>query len=137
PFSFGVVPYYVNPAERLYIHLAEKPDVVGALRKFVESGAVPVIHGYTHQHRGTSTDDYEFWDDLGDRPVLGDSEFYAERRMEESIKELMSLGFYPLTWETPHYAGSRIDYKVMHRYFNTVYERRLVANRLGTDQFFP
>ena len=95
------------------------------------------VHGYTHQYRGVTTDDYEFWDDLSDRPVRGDSEAFATRRISEAIKESMGFGIYPLTWETPHYAASPMDYRVFHRFFNTVYERRLGGPSLDSDQSFP
>jgi len=137
PFSFGFVPMYVNPQERLEFRMSDKPEVVHELQKYVEAGGTPVLHGYTHQYRGVTTDDYEFWDDLSDRPVRGDSEAFATRRMSEAIKESMGFGIYPLTWETPHYAASPTDYRVFHRFFNTVYERRLGGPSLDTDQSFP
>jgi len=137
PFSFGFVPMYVNPQDRLEFRMADKPDVVNVLQKYVEAGGAPVLHGYTHQYRGVTTDDYEFWDDLSDRPVRGDSEAFATRRVTEAIKESMGFGIYPLTWETPHYAASATDYKVFHRFFNTVYERRIAGPSLDSDQSFP
>src|SRR5437879_4865810 len=60
PFTFGFVPMYVNPQERMEFRLADKPDVVHALQKYVRAGGVPVLHGYTHQYRGVTTDDAEF-----------------------------------------------------------------------------
>ena len=150
PFSFGFVPMYVNPEERTEFRLADKSEVVDQLMAFVHAGGVPVLHGYTHQYRGVTTDDYEFWDDLSDRPVRGDSEAFATHRVSEAIKESMSIGLYPVAWETPHYAASPVDYEVIHRFFNTVYERRLAGGDLGaeentkeqagslnSDQFFP
>jgi uncharacterized protein YdaL len=137
PFAFGFVPMYVNPHDRLEYRLADKPAVVRMLKKYVAEGGVPVLHGYTHQYRGVTTDDYEFWDDLGDRPVRGDSEAFAARRVEEAIKESLSLGLYPVTWETPHYAASALDYRIFRRYFNTVFERRLAGSHLDSDQYFP
>ncbi len=146
PFSFGFVPMYVDPQERTEFRLADKSDVVHMLVNYVKAGGTPVLHGYTHQYRGVTTDDYEFWDDLSDRPVRGDSEAFATHRVTEAIKESMALGIYPVTWETPHYAASPLDYRVFHRFFNTVYERRLAgssittdkfAGSLNSDQFFP
>jgi peptidoglycan/xylan/chitin deacetylase (PgdA/CDA1 family) len=137
PFTFGFVPTYINPHENVELQLADQPEVVSVLKKYVAAGGVPVLHGYTHQYRGVTTDDYEFWDDLGDRPVRGDSKAFAERRVEEAIRECMNVGLYPVTWETPHYAASRIDYEVFKQHFHTVFERRLVSNYLGSDQYFP
>jgi len=137
PFAFGFVPVYVNPGERIYTHLNEHPDVVSVLKEYVKSGGVPVLHGYTHQHRGISTDDYEFWDDITDRPVRGDSAGWAYRRIEEAVREAFECEIYPATWETPHYAGSAATYQAVAQVFNTVFERRLAEGHLGTDQFFP
>jgi uncharacterized protein YdaL len=137
PFAFGFVPTYINPQERVEIRLAEKPEFVNWLKTFVNEGGTPIIHGFTHQYRGVTTDDYEFWDDLGDRPIRGDSEAFVSRRLEEAIKESMASGIYPVTWETPHYAASPLDYRVMHRYFDTVFERRLAGPSLDSDQYFP
>lgn len=137
PFSFGFVPMYVNPSEGIYMHLTDAPDVVKVLQEYVRAGGVPVLHGYTHQYRGVTADDYEFWDDLADRPVRADSAGFAAHRLEQAVKESINAGLYPVTWETPHYAASDIDYKIMHRYFNTVYERRIAANHLDNDQSFP
>jgi peptidoglycan/xylan/chitin deacetylase (PgdA/CDA1 family) len=137
PFSFGFVPVYVNPHERTEFRLTDKPDVLSMLKTYVAAGGTPILHGYTHQYRGVTTDDYEFWDDLGDRAVRGDSKMFASHRMEEAVKESMSAGLYPAIWETPHYAASDLDYRAFHGYFSTMWERRQVAGRLGTDQFFP
>ncbi len=137
PFAFGFVPAYVNPIERLYLRLADKPEVVAELQKYVQQGGAPILHGYTHQRRGVSTDDYEFWDDFADRPVRDDSDAFVAHRLEHALRESALAGLYPIAWETPHYAASELDYRVIRRYFDTVFERRLVVNALGTDQLFP
>jgi uncharacterized protein YdaL len=137
PFAFGFVPTYINPQERIELRMSEKPEIVSWLKTYVNEGGTPILHGFTHQYRGVTTDDYEFWDDLGDRPIRGDSEAFVARRLEEAIKESMGMGLYPVAWETPHYAASALDYRVMHRFFDTVFERRLAGNHLDSDQYFP
>ncbi len=137
PFAFGFVPTYVNPTERLYLRLADMPKVLAQLQRYVQQGGAPILHGYTHQRRGVTTDDYEFWDDFADRPVRDDSDAFVAHRLEHALRESALAGLYPIAWETPHYAASAIDYRVMRRYFDTVFERRLVVNSLGTDQLFP
>jgi len=137
PFAFGFVPTYVNPTERLYLRLADMPQVLAQLQKYLRQGGAPILHGYTHQRRGTTTDDYEFWDDFADRPVRDDSEAFVAHRLDQALRESALAGLYPIAWETPHYAASQTDYRVMRRYFDTVFERRLVVNSLGTDQLFP
>ena len=84
PFSFGYIPMYVNPSEGIYLHLTDAPNVVQALQEYVRAGGVPVLHGYTHQYRGVTADDYEFWDDLADRPVRADSEGFVSQRHRAS-----------------------------------------------------
>ncbi len=137
PFSFGYVPFYVNPTLRIFEQLSDKPDIVSALEDYVEHRGIPVLHGDTHQYRGVTTDDYEFWDDLADRPIKRDSDVFASHRVEEALKESVVSGIYPLTWETPHYAASVADYREFKRFFKTTYERRQAGAHLGTDQLFP
>ena len=137
PFAFGFVPTYVNPTERLYLRLADMPKIVAQLQIYVQQGGAPILHGYTHQRRGVTTDDYEFWDDFADRPVRDDSDAFVAHRLDHALRESAMAGLYPIAWETPHYAASMLDYRVMRRYFDTVFERRLVVNSLGTDQLFP
>jgi len=137
PFAFGYVPFYVDPTRRIFEELSEKPGVVDALQKYIKYRGQPVLHGDTHQYRGVTTDDYEFWDDISDRPVKRDSETFAFRKVEEALKESVACGIYPLTWETPHYAASAADYHVFRRIFQTVFERRQTGPALGTDQYFP
>ncbi len=137
PFGFGFVPFYLNPTRHIYEQLGEKPEIVDALKDYIKGGGLPVLHGDTHQYRGVTTDDYEFWDDFADRPVKGDSEPFVTRRIDEALREAVAVGIFPLTWETPHYAASAVDYHVFKKIFNTVYERRLTSNKLGSDQYFP
>jgi len=137
PFSFGYVPMYINPNERIYLQITDKPDVVKALQNYARAGGSAVLHGFTHQHRGATTDDYEFWDDLRDKPIRGDSRTLVTQRLDQAIKISLEAGLYPLTWETPHYAASPLDYQILHQYFSTVYERRIVVNSLDSDQLFP
>ncbi len=137
PFSFGMVPFYVNPAQHLFEPMGERPLVVQALKDMVDAGGSPVLHGDTHQYRGVTTDDYEFWDNIADRAVKRDSDPYVVRKLEDALKECVLTELYPVTWETPHYAASALDYHVFKRFFGTTYERRLTSNRLGSDQFFP
>jgi uncharacterized protein YdaL len=137
PFAFGYVPFYVNPPLRIFEQMSDKPEVMDILHDYVSNRGTPVLHGDTHQYRGVTTDDYEFWDDLADRPVKRDSDVFARRRVEEAIKESVASGIYPLTWETPHYAASVTDYQEFKRIFSTTYERRQTGTHLGTDQLFP
>ena len=137
PFSVALVPVYIDPTEKLEIHLEDRPDLLNVLRKVPSYGGVFVMHGYTHQFHGVSTDDYEFWDDISDKPVPGDSVDYALNRIEKGLKECFLNGIYPFAWETPHYCGSQNMHLAVKKIFSHVYDRRNVMEYLGSDQFFP
>jgi len=137
PFAIALVPVYIDPDKKLEYHLEDKPALLSVLKKLPSLGGTFVMHGYTHQYHGVSTDDYEFWDDVADKPVRGDSVEYASRRLEKGVKELYSNGIYPFAWETPHYFASRNAYLAIRKYFSLTYDRRGVMDYLGSDQFFP
>jgi len=137
PFAIGVVPLYIDPAERTELHLSDNPKLLALLRDIPKHGGTIVLHGYTHQYHGNSTDDYEFWDDIADKPIRGDSVENASLRIEKSIKECLDNNLTPLAWETPHYFASRNTYLAIKQHFSCVFERSGTMDHLGTDQFFP
>jgi uncharacterized protein YdaL len=137
PFAVALVPVYVNPKEKVEIHLGERPELLSVLKEIPNFGGSFVLHGYTHQYHGVTPEDYEFWDDVADKPVIGDSVEYASLRIEKAIKECIDNGIYPLAWETPHYVGSENTYLAVKKFFSVVYGRRNVMEYIGTDQFFP
>ena len=103
----------------------------------VKKGGTIVLHGCTHQYRGQTTIDYEFWDGLNDQPLFEDADEYVEDRLDKALHECFRNNLYPVAWETPHYAASQLDYDVINRHFSTVYERRQTMNVLGSDQLLP
>lgn len=137
PFAIGVVPLYIDPTTRTELHLADNPKLLSLLRGITARGGTVVLHGYTHQYHGATTDDYEFWDDIADKPVRGDSEETAGRRIDKAIGELLSNDVYPFAWETPHYFASRNTYLAVKQRFSAAYDRTGVMNYLGSDQLFP
>jgi uncharacterized protein YdaL len=137
PFSIGVVPVYIDPENKLEYHLEDNPRLLSLLKKIQSYGGVIVQHGYTHQYHGVTTDDYEFWDDVADKPVRGDSVENTSLRIEKGLKELINNDIYPFAWETPHYFASKNAYLAIKKHFSVVYERRGVMQYLGSDQYFP
>lgn len=137
PFSIALVPYYVDPEENTAISLSDRPEFVKALRHAVGKGASIILHGSTHQYRGRSTHDFEFWDAIHDTPLLEDSREYVRLRIERGVDEMRKHGFYPIAFETPHYAASQLDYSVIDRHFSAEYGRRQVIDRTGFDQLVP
>lgn len=137
PFTVGLTPLYLDPATNTTVSLSEVPKLTKAIRHMVSKGGTVALHGCTHQYRGQTTDDYEFWDGFRDGPIFQDSEGYVRERIDRALKECFRNGIYPLVWETPHYAASQLDYSVVDRIFSTVYERRQTMDLLGSDQLLP
>ena len=137
PFAVGVTPLYLDPSTNTAVSLSEQPELVKALRYCIANGGSLVLHGCTHQYRGQTTIDYEFWDGLSEQPLFEDSEEYIKERIFKGLEECRNNGLFPLAWETPHYAASLLDYRTVDQYFTTVYERRQTMNILGTDQLLP
>ncbi len=137
PFLVGVIPFYVNPATQTRVAMSEKPDYVDALHYVMEHGGTIVMHGTTHQYRGESATDYEFWDESRNRVLPMDSKEYVARKLRDGVVECIKNGVYPLVWETPHYSASTLDYGVFGEHFSTAMEQRLVIDNLDYSQYFP
>jgi|GEM_PF-443983 len=137
PFSIALVPFYVDPDENVAASLSDKPELAKAIRYAMSKGAAIVMHGSTHQYRGRSTHDYEFWDALHDTPIFEDSREYLRLRIQKGIDEMRKNGIYPIVFETPHYACSQLDYSVIDRFFSAEYGRRQVIDKTGFDQLVP
>jgi uncharacterized protein YdaL len=137
PFLVGVTPFYVNPANGIRVAMSDKPDYVDALHYMMEHGGTIVLHGTTHQYKGETSVDYEYWDESRDRILPVDSKEYVEKKIRDGINECIKNGVYPLVWETPHYSASALDYSIFAEHFSTVVEQRLVLDRLDQSQYFP
>lgn len=137
PFSVGLVPVFINPANKLEYHLEDNPRLLSVLKKIPSLGGTIVLHGYTHQYHGVTTDDYEFWDDIADKPIRGDAVENISLRIEKGLRECFNNDIYPFAWETPHYFASKNTYLAIKKHFSYEYGRRGVMQYLGSDQFFP
>ena len=137
PFLVGVIPYYVEPVSSQRVPMSEKPDYVDAIRYMMEHNGTVVLHGTTHQFKGETASDYEFWDESRDRPVPSDNRDYVARKIRDGVSECLRNGIYPLVWETPHYSASEADYAVFGEHFSTAMEQRLVLDNLTFSQYFP
>ncbi len=168
PFSVAVIPVYVNPdgggaGVPTRTNLADKPEVVAALKYMTAHGGTLLQHGYTHQYgdvanpyNGASGDDFEFFlahVDQTDRvvldgPVPEDSADWAGSRMQDAGSAMLAAGLAaPQIWEFPHYAASHADYAEAGRRYVARYERSLYyAGHLSgqpidaskyVGQFFP
>lgn len=137
PFMVGVIPFFVDPGEGTRLSLSDNPDLVDALQYMVRNGGTIVMHGITHQYKGVTASDFEFWDDNLGGPIKGETEEADARRIEMGIQEFMKNGLYPLVWETPHYTASFTFYRTIAKYFSTVCEQRLSIEDADFSQFFP
>ncbi|MET7454412.1 polysaccharide deacetylase family protein [Streptomyces sp. NPDC005574] len=169
PYGINVIPVYTDP-KGIYDNgvpqtstLAQKPQVVSALKYMLAKGAVLMDHGYTHQYgstanpyNGVTGDDFEFYrahldasdNVVHDGPVAGDSTLSAQTRVTAALTAFTAAGLpRPALWTTPHYAGSAADYKVFSSNFTARLERSLyfAGTLSGTasdpnrfiGQFFP
>lgn len=137
PFQIALIPIFRDPQRGIEIHLSDRRQFVEAVRYMVSRGGTVVLHGVTHQNAGVSADDYELWDDLADAPINGDSAERLERKLDLAFRECFANSIYPVAWETPHNAGSALDYATLGKYFTVFHERVLADAALASEQYFP
>lgn len=137
PFQISLIPLYKIPDAQYEVSLSDRPAMVEALKYAVSKGGTIVLHGITHQHRGTTAEDFEFWDDIEGKPITHGSSDWIDQRLKNGISECVKNGIYPLSWETPHYSASKDNYRTFAQYFDTFYERVMAAEISGTQQIFP
>ena len=137
PFLVGVVPFYVNPQENIRVSLSERPELVDALKYMVQNGGSIVMHGTTHQYKGVSTDDGEFWDANNAKPIPNENAEDFRKKIELGIDEFVKNGLHPIAWETPHYMASVTFLEVISKFFSTAVEQRMVINDFDYGQYFP
>ncbi|MBN2346063.1 MAG: polysaccharide deacetylase family protein, partial [Candidatus Aminicenantes bacterium] len=128
PFQVSLVPVYRDPAAQEEEFLSEKTELVAALRTAVEQGAAMVMHGVSHQYRGATTDDYEFWDVIAGGRIPHATPDWLQRRIKLGLAECRRSGLYPIAWETPHYAAGQQDYRVIGGFFDTFFDRPMMAD---------
>ena len=137
PFLVAAVPFYVNPSEGIRISLSDKPDMVDALRYMVQKGGVICMHGITHQYKGITAADFEFWDESRNKPIKDESAEAFSKKFELGIQEFMRNGLYPVVWETPHYTGSFLCYQTAAKFFSSAIEQRLSMEDFEYGQMMP
>ena len=136
PFQISLVPVFVDPSSRREVRLSESPQMIKVLQDATARGATLVLHGYTHQYRGITPDDFEFWDGFRNTPRADDSPELAREKLNAALEECFRSGLYPIAWETPHYAASPTDYAEFARVFSTFNEETMIDVQ-GSQQSFP
>lgn len=137
PFQISLVPFHKDPRSQVEVSLSDRPELVRAVKHMVRKGGAVVLHGVTHQHRGLSTDDYEFWDDVLGEPLAFDSPDWVRQRVAQGLRECFRHEIYPLAWETPHYSASRNTYRVIAEFFDTFNDRLMAADISGAQVLSP
>ena len=137
PFQIALIPIFRDPTHSLEIRLGDRKSTVAAIHTMIADGGTPVMHGITHQVHGMSGDEYEFWDELGNRPVGGDSAEFVMRRLRMGFAECFANDIYPVAFEVPHYGASAIDYRTLGQVFSLFYDRPMVVADDTTAQMVP
>ncbi len=137
PFLISLIPFYVDPARGIRVSLSDKPDLVDAIHYMVRHGGTVLMHGATHQYKGVTAADHEFWDGAAAKPIKDDSEQYVLGKVAMGLNECLRNGIYPVIWETPHYAASQLTYDAVAKVFSTAMEQRLAIDHADYSQFFP
>lgn len=137
PFLVSLVPFYVDPQQNLRISLSDKPDLVDAIHYMVRRGGTVAMHGATHQYKGVTAADFEFWDESTNKPIKDESAEAIRRKIDTGLSEFLRNGIYPVVWETPHYAGSQLTYDTVGKIFSSAMEQRLAIDDSDHSQYFP
>ncbi|MGD0222906.1 MAG: DUF2334 domain-containing protein [Terriglobia bacterium] len=137
PFGIALIPIFRDPTHSLEIRLGDRKATVKAIHTMIALGGTPIMHGITHQVHGLSGDEYEFWDELGNRQVGGDSADFVIRRLRMGFAECFANDIYPVAFEVPHYGASEIDYRTLGQTFSLFYDRPMVAQDDTTAQMVP
>jgi hypothetical protein len=137
PFQISIIPIFRNPSKGFEVYLSDRQNLVDAIHYMIARGGAPVMHGTTHQYRGPSGDDYEFWDEAGGRPIQRDSAGLVLERLGLGWKECLANGIFPIAFETPHYGASETDYLAMRQVFSLFNERTMPTPDVASIQYFP
>lgn len=169
PFSIAVYDSYRDPdgvwsnGRPIALSLAQRPQLVSALRYAISRGATLVAHGHTHQtdlrrnpRDRVSGGEFEFFTaDLVAGafalrgPLPRNAEAYWRDRFQSSARHWRRAGLdRPLLFAAPHDAASAEAYRAARPFFPARYERSLYfAGEIGrgrpdyargwTSQFFP
>ncbi len=137
PIQISLIPVFHDPENQVETYFSARPEMLAAIREATLRGAMVVMHGATHQHRGISGDDYEFWDEIAGRPIRHETADWIDLRIRNAITECFRNGIHPVAWETPHYAASAETYRTVARYFDTFFDRIMATEGNGTQQVIP
>jgi hypothetical protein len=135
----GITPVFVDPVIGVRVELGERRSVVRELHALVRLGAEVVQLGYTHQMRGRTGSDYEFWDAARGMAREDDDEALVQTRINAGLRILAASRLFPIAWATPGGLASPFDYGQFGRIFALAVERRFYgfADDHPLQQRFP
>jgi hypothetical protein len=140
PFHAAVISRFVDPVRGIDRSVANPYDGEAArflqtVRALVTCGASLGMHGYTHQYGSSvSGEGYEFSyagctadcppDDSPDSLAGADrlERSYAFRRFAMAAAAFRTAGLHPDWFETPHYAASTVQRRILEACFPLFYE---------------
>ncbi|MCJ7580939.1 MAG: DUF2334 domain-containing protein [Candidatus Aminicenantes bacterium] len=137
PFQISLVPIFKDSDNQNEVFLSQRPELVEALKYAVSKNGAIIMHGVTHQHRGETGDDYEFWDDISGKPIRLSSPDWIDQKIKRGLSECHKNGIYPVSWETPHYSAGQSDYRIFAKYFSTFYDRVMATELSSSQQILP
>ena len=120
PFAIAVTPVYKKDAKSKPIYGSKDIEFKELIKYAQKKGGIIVVHGYTHQYKGTTCIDAEFWDTKTNKP-LGAG--YTYKRAKLAMVEMKKMGVEPNIWETPHYLISDEAHRKIAPLFSASFER--------------
>ena len=122
PFHIAWVPRYIDkgkgidndPSKTYSIYNA---DFIFTMDYLINKNGLIGIHGYTHQFKDSvSIDGVEF------SKKYNTDEKSIRERLQLAIKCAVDLDFKYTFFETPHYAATNFQHKIMEEYFKYIYD---------------
>lgn len=132
PFSIALYPVYTGPVTqhpRARFSLADRPQLVEAIKYMLAKGGTLILHGYTHQlgdtrnpNDGQSGEDYEFLrvhynarhSIVYDGTPTDNPAAWTRQRIGMALAAIRAAGLpRPLFWQFPEYGASPAEYRVV------------------------
>lgn len=131
PLQISIIPIFFDPLYRFdreedeeFVPMTHDAGFMSYIEFIKKQNAEFIWHGSTHQyarvanpHTGYSSDDFEFWDAVNNRPLPEDSVSFVLDRLDFGFDYLKAAGIEPKVWLTPHYQASALDYIIFARVF--------------------
>ncbi|WP_164472647.1 DUF2334 domain-containing protein [Cohnella candidum] len=155
PFHAAVISRFVDPGKRIDRTIAAPQDAVSArflslLHRWSAMGASLGMHGYTHQFGASvSGEGYEFAYPGCNEDCPPDAAAYTLGRFRAACVSFLAAGLRPDWFETPHYAASASQRKILEACSCVIYEDNPAApgsrkvtvaasrSRIGNTYYVP